>query len=104
MRLRILQVLESGEKPVNDIVALLASSQPNISRHLKALCLEGLVQRRRHGPNVCYSIVDPMVFKLCDLICSSAARQARSQLADLDAFSGRRTKHKSVPRTDRPGI
>ena len=45
-RLRILQALEDGEKRVTDIVTLLAGSQPNISKHLKALCQEGLVDRR----------------------------------------------------------
>jgi DNA-binding transcriptional ArsR family regulator len=87
MRLRILQTLQSGEKPVIDIVVLLQSSQPNISKHLKALSQEGLVARRRDGTNICYSIADPVVFKLCNLICRSAARQTRSQLAELDAAS-----------------
>jgi DNA-binding transcriptional ArsR family regulator len=34
VRLRILEVLKNGEKPVNDIVELLESSQPNISKLL----------------------------------------------------------------------
>src|SRR5579863_2945219 len=92
MRLRILQVLEDGEKPVNDIVKLLSSSQPNISKHLKSLCQEGLVGRRREGLNICYSIADPMVFRLCNLICRSAVEQTRSQLAELDAAPRPRTQ------------
>jgi DNA-binding transcriptional ArsR family regulator len=87
MRLRILQALEDGEKPVGDIVDLLEASQPNISKHLKALCQEGLVNRRREGLNVCYSIADPVVFKLCALICHSAVQQTRAQLAEWDALS-----------------
>jgi DNA-binding transcriptional ArsR family regulator len=84
MRLRILEVLKDGEKPVNDIVELLESSQPNISKHLKALCQDGLVDRRRDGLNICYSIADPMVFKLCELVCNSAAEYARSQMRELN--------------------
>jgi DNA-binding transcriptional ArsR family regulator len=91
MRLRILQALENGEKAVNDIVVLLEGSQPNISKHLKALCQEGLVARRRAGLNICYSIADPMVFKLCDLVCRSATQQTRSQLAELEVASYGRT-------------
>lgn len=87
MRLRILQTLEDGEKPVGDIVDLLEASQPNISKHLKALCQEGLVNRRRDGVNICYSIADPMIFKLCALICQSAVQQTRAQLAEWDAPS-----------------
>jgi DNA-binding transcriptional ArsR family regulator len=85
MRLRILQVLEGGEKPVGEIVDLLEASQPNISKHLKALSQEGLVNRRREGLKVCYSIADPMVFQMCALICHSAVQQTRAQLADWDA-------------------
>ncbi|MGZ4866587.1 MAG: ArsR/SmtB family transcription factor [Candidatus Angelobacter sp.] len=96
MRLRILQALEDGEKPVSDIVELLEASQPNISKHLKALCQEGLVNRRRDGLNICYSIADPMVFSLCYLICRSAAQRTRSQLAELDAaFHGSQKKKDS---------
>jgi DNA-binding transcriptional ArsR family regulator len=84
MRLRILQVLEPGELPVGEIVSELKSSQPNISRHLQALLQGGLISRRREGLNIFYSIADPMVFKLCQLVCSSATEQTRARLAELD--------------------
>jgi len=84
MRLRILQLLEAGEMPVNDIVAALESSQPNVSRHLQSLRQGGLVSRRREGLNIFYAIADPMVFKLCNLVCRSAAEFTRAQLAELD--------------------
>lgn len=83
MRLRILQVLESGEKAVSTIAQLLDSSQPNISKHLKALCQEGLVDRRREGSNIHYRIADPAILKLCQLVCHSAAARMRSRLAEL---------------------
>lgn len=84
MRLRILQVLEPGELPVSEIVNALKSSQPNISRHLQALSQGGLISRRREGLNIFYSIADPMVFKLCQLVCSSATEQTRARLAELE--------------------
>lgn len=97
MRLRILQLLEQGPKPVNDIVASLESSQPNVSKHLQALCQGGLVSRRREGLNIFYGIADPMVFKLCNLVCRSATEHTRAQLAEMDAApSGterKRAKH-----------
>ena len=97
-RLRILQSLEDGEKPVSDIVEILEASQPNISKHLKALCQEGLVNRRREGLNICYSIADPMVFKLCELICRDATERARAQLAELDGTFHKRQKNSRAPR------
>ncbi len=84
MRLRILQLLEAGEMPVNDIVEALKTSQPNISKHLQALSQGGLIARRRDGLNIFYSIADPMVFKLCELVCDSATEQTRIRLAELE--------------------
>jgi DNA-binding transcriptional ArsR family regulator len=83
MRLRILQLLEGGERPVGEIVEMLKSSQPNISKHLQALCQGGLIRRRREGLNVYYAIADPMVFKLCELVCHAATEHTRARLLEL---------------------
>ncbi len=82
-RLRILQALECGEKSVNDIVEALQGNQSNISRHLQALYDAGIVGRRRAGTAVIYSIADPMVFRLCELVCRSAGEHARARLSAL---------------------
>ncbi len=82
-RLRILQVLESGEKTVGQIVETIEGNQPNISKHLQALNEVGLVGRRRLGNSIFYSIADPVVFKLCELVCRSAAEDAQAKLEDL---------------------
>jgi DNA-binding transcriptional ArsR family regulator len=75
-RLRILQVLEERPMTVNQIVDALEGNQPNISKHLQILFDAGLVGRERSGNNVLYSIADPVVFKLCELVCRSTVRQA----------------------------
>jgi DNA-binding transcriptional ArsR family regulator len=92
MRLRILHALEAGEQPVNEIVDALGASQPNISKHLQALCQGGLISRKRKGLNIYYAIADPIVFKLCQLVCRSAEEHTRSQLAELSAPSPRRAR------------
>jgi DNA-binding transcriptional ArsR family regulator len=68
-RLRILSALELGEKSVNEIAAALRATQSNISRHLSALSQAGLVNRRSAGTSAYYSITDPVVFRLCELVC-----------------------------------
>ena len=83
VRLRILQVLEAGEMTVSQVVESLKGNQPNISRHLNALYDAGILTRRREGNNTYYLIGDPMVFKLCDLVCASAREQAREKLIAL---------------------
>jgi DNA-binding transcriptional ArsR family regulator len=82
-RLRILQVLETGEKTVNEVVDAIGITQPTISRHLQALFDAGLVSRRRSGTSTVYFISDALVFKLCDLTCRSVAAQARAGLAEI---------------------
>ncbi len=98
MRLRILQALEAGDRPVHEIVTLLGASQPNVSKHLRALGQAGLVTSRREGLNIYYGIADPMVFKLCQLVCHSAEQHARSQLAQLSAVPARRPRRNAGAR------
>lgn len=82
-RLRILQMLERGEHTVSEVVAALQGNQPNISKHLQALYEAGLVGRRREGTRILYSIADPVVFRLCELVCRSAVDEARERLEKL---------------------
>lgn len=75
-RLAILQELKAGPLSVSAIVAALHTSQANISRHLKQLHDAGLLDRRRDGTQVIYSIGDPMIFDLCRLVCDRLNRVA----------------------------
>ena len=82
-RLRLLQQLQTGEKTVNELVAALDGNQPNVSKHLTLLYESGLVGRRREGTSVIYSISDPIVFKLCDLVCKSETEKSRRDYQEL---------------------
>lgn len=79
-RLRLLQSLETGERSVTDLAEVLNGNQPNTSRQLKALHDGGLLRRRRAGTTVYYSIADPIVFELCELVCDAAAEEAKLKL------------------------
>jgi len=82
-RLRILQTLEGGEQTAGAITELVGGSQPNISKHLQAMADAGILERRRDGNNILYSIADPLVFKLCHLVCHSTESRAREQYGEL---------------------
>lgn len=84
-RLRILQELENGEKTVNELVSELDGNQPNVSKHLGILHDAGLISRRREGTSIVYAINDPMVFKLCELVCRSETRKSRRDFEELNA-------------------
>lgn len=57
-RLRILELLRSGEKCACKLLEDLQISQSTLSHHMKLLCDAGLVQGRKEGKWVHYSI-DP---------------------------------------------
>jgi DNA-binding transcriptional ArsR family regulator len=83
IRLRILQTLEQGERSVNDIVAALEANQSNVSKHLGILYEGGLIGRRREANTIYYCISDPVVFKLCELVCRSTAEDLRSKMDEI---------------------
>jgi DNA-binding transcriptional ArsR family regulator len=55
-RLRIIDALRDGERPVNDIVARLDIHQSGVSRHLRLLHAAGVVQVRPAGAQRFYSL------------------------------------------------
>lgn len=84
-RLRLLQVLETGEKTVGELVAALGGNQPNTSKHLQILYSAGVLSRRREGTSIRYAISDPVVLKLCELVCKGAASRSRAEFEELNA-------------------
>jgi DNA-binding transcriptional ArsR family regulator len=83
MRLRILQVLLSGDLGVTELAGRLDATQSNTSRHLKALHDAALVARRKVGLEVIYYIADPVVPELCRLMCDREEARAREVFASL---------------------
>lgn len=55
-RRQILDVLSAGERPVNDLVHVLALSQPLVSKHLRVLREVGLVDVRDEGRQRIYRL------------------------------------------------
>lgn len=77
---------------VNEIAEASEASQPNVSKHLQLLFDAGLVGRERSGNSIFYSIADPVVFRLCDLVCRSTSRQA----TQLQRHAARAIRRKGV--------
>lgn len=81
LRLQILQHLENGESSVTEVTKAVESTQPNVSKHLKLLQDEGLVDKRQEGNMVYYRIADPSIFELCELVCGSLKERFSGQSA-----------------------
>lgn len=89
IRLRILSELRGGERHVTEIVAASKSTQSNVSKHLAQLHKAGFVARKKVGLKVFYSICDPTVNQLCDLMCAKFKthfEKSRSGLISGPAF------------------
>jgi DNA-binding transcriptional ArsR family regulator len=55
-RRQILDALANGERPVNDLVARIGVSQPQVSKHLRVLREVGLVEVREAGRQRLYRL------------------------------------------------
>ncbi|HQT93312.1 MAG TPA: metalloregulator ArsR/SmtB family transcription factor [Thermoanaerobaculaceae bacterium] len=84
MRLRILHVLQDGERCVTDILGIVGGSQANVSKHLSVLRRVGLVECRREGVNMFYRIEDPTVFAICATVCDSLERQVNAEKREIE--------------------
>ena len=67
-RLKVLEILRSGENCQCEIIPMIAQSQPTVSRHLKLLEEAGLIKSRKEGTKIFYQIVDEHIFNLIDAI------------------------------------
>ncbi len=83
-RLSILHALDDGERSVTELTEVVESSQANVSKHLGVMRKAGVVQARRDGMNVYYSVADPAAFEVCRLMCSALEQQARRELSDAE--------------------
>ena len=82
-RLALLQALKDGPRAVSELVIELNAKQANVSKQLGVLYAAGLLVRERDGNTVRYSIAEPMIFDLCELVCGKLRRDAERQLTAL---------------------
>ena len=82
-RIRILELLASGERTVQELCKATGTSQANASKHLALLLERGLVARRRDGAYVHYRIADPTLQQLCRRVCGSLADRHEAVRASL---------------------
>ncbi|CNL39977.1 ArsR/SmtB family transcription factor [Yersinia frederiksenii] len=67
-RLLLLCQLSQGEKAVGELEAALGIRQPTLSQQLGVLRSDGLVNTRRDGKRIFYSIADSKVLALLEVL------------------------------------
>jgi DNA-binding transcriptional ArsR family regulator len=82
-RRQILDLLVDGERPVNDLVALLGLAQPMVSKHLRVLREVGLVDVRDEGRQRMYRLNGGPLKPIHDWV-QSYERSWSQRFAQLD--------------------
>ena len=85
-RLRVLELLDGGERSVGELVAALDLSQPKVSNHLACLRWCGFVTTRREHRAVHYRLADERVREIValgrELLCENADHVAACTRVD----------------------
>lgn len=76
MRLKIINSLCHGELHVTALLALVKTTQPNMSQHLNTLFKAGVLAKRRAGVQIFYRIADPRIVQICEAVCQNVAANA----------------------------
>ena len=76
-RLEILSILEEGPRTVTDLADALGLSISRISRHLRVLRETTLVNAHRLGSTVTYSMSDPRVVQVIELLRLASVQPTR---------------------------
>jgi ArsR family transcriptional regulator len=76
MRLRIMSCLCTGEKNVSELLDEVDTTQSNMSQHLSTLFQAGILQKRRDGVQIYYSIANSSFVDLCRAVCTQIANES----------------------------
>ena len=77
-RIRVLEILQGGERSVGELVLEVGIEASHLSQQLGIMRRAGIIQSRKVGSNVYYSVGDPKFFELLDV----AKRIITSSLAE----------------------
>jgi DNA-binding transcriptional ArsR family regulator len=88
-RIRVLELLrDRGEQSVSQLIPDVGLEPSHLSQQLTALRRANLVQTRKEGSSVYYSVSDPRIFQLLELakvILTTSLLETRDLLAELES-------------------
>lgn len=67
-RIAIIELLREGELPAGAVIDRLQLEQANASQHFAVLRAKHIVVNRREGNQVFYSVRDPLLFDVLDIM------------------------------------
>ncbi len=87
-RIRVLEVLQGGERPVSELIPEVGIEASHLSQQLGVMRRAGIIQSRKVGSNVFYSVGDPKLFELLDVakrIITSSLAESQLLLEQMEA-------------------
>jgi DNA-binding transcriptional ArsR family regulator len=81
VRLKVLNMLCDGERSVNEMLAHIDTTQPNLSQHLNLMYRSGILSRTKVGTQVLYKISSKTAAGLCRSVCTQIAIDLDEPLA-----------------------
>ena len=94
-RIAIIEVLRDGELPAGAIIERLGLEQANASQHLSILRTKQIVSNRKEGNQVFYSVRDPLLIEVLDIMrryFQAHVEEALSMLKEIDRSDRERPK------------
>jgi ArsR family transcriptional regulator len=73
VRLKIISAVCDQEKNVTELLAIVDTTQPNMSQHLATLYRCGVLAKRREGNQIYYRLQSERVATLCRAVCTQIA-------------------------------
>lgn len=84
-RIQILRLLENGPLCVCEILPKLESEQSNTSQHLSVLKQSGVLESRRDGTKVIYSVTNPQIYEVLGGVEAILQHQIRETTRKMNA-------------------
>jgi DNA-binding transcriptional ArsR family regulator len=82
-RLKILRTLMDSPATVSELIEITGMKQGNVSKHLGVLLSARFVARQQSGNFARYSIIDPKLKALCNLMCGRVEEDAACRVRAL---------------------
>ncbi|HEX4650023.1 MAG TPA: metalloregulator ArsR/SmtB family transcription factor [Granulicella sp.] len=83
-RIAILEQLSAGELSAGTLIEKLGMEQTNVSQHLSVLRAKQLVANRKAGNQVFYSVRDPLIIEVLNLMRTYFHAHLKEALGMLD--------------------
>ena len=88
-RIRVLELLRDGERSVGELIPEVGLEASHLSQQLGVLRRANVLQARKEGSTVLYSVIDPRIFELLEVaraILTSTLAESRQLLAELESL------------------